>query len=437
MTGLITGAAFESRLARLLQSERGAQNGPAVVLIGMDRFRRLNTLLGFEAGDRALIWVADKLCHAAGPCRFVARLGGDEFGILLPPPLRVETAVAFGINLLHAIEAPLKIEGREIYLSASIGVAFHPNNGESASALIRSAVSAMEKAKLRGGNAVESLPVPRLVSPEERFHLESELRRAMERKEFSLRFQPQVDREGRLVGMEALINWENATLGRVDTQTFIRLAEESGQIGEIGHWVIETACRHVREWLDAGFDPPRVAVNVSPIQFTDPAFVDRVAQIIRQQGVPGRYLEVEVTENAVLQDLEEAARRMARLRALGVSIAIDDFGVGYSPLTYLHKLPLDSLKVDRSFVGNITKPMGSLPVLHTISVMAHNRGLKVVAEGIETPAELELVQAARFDRMQGYLFATPLNRMEIEQMMRDPEPLSRPFHTSTSRGILF
>ncbi len=242
---------------------------------------------------------------------------------------------------------------------------------------------------------MESLPAPRLLSPEARFELENQLRQALQLNEFTLRFQPQVDREGKLVGMEALLSWHNRLLGHVDTQTFIRLAEEIGQIGAIGQWVFEAACAHIREWKASGFEPPRVAVNVSPIQFTDPAFVEKVAQILRETKTPGECLEIEVTENAVLADIEESAKKMTRLRELGVSIAIDDFGVGYSPLSYLYRLPLDSVKVDRSFVGNITKPMGTLPVLHTISVMAHNRGLKVVAEGIETQAELELMKRLR------------------------------------------
>lgn len=424
-------------VAHALEKRRTNPGGPAVLMVGMDRFRRLNTLLGFEAGDRALCAVAERLKVTAGPDRPLARLGGDEFAILMPAPLRPETAVAFGITLLHAIEAPIVVNGREVFMSASIGVAVHPNNGKAASDLLRGASSALEKAKQRGGNAVESLPVPRPLSPEARFELESQLRHALPLNEFTLRFQPQVDRDGKMVCMEALLNWDNRVLGHVDTHTFIRLAEETGQIGLIGQWVLETACAHIQEWRSAGFLPPRVAVNVSPIQFGDPAFVDKLAQTLRETGTPGEFLEIEVTETAVLQDIEESARKMARLRELGVSIAIDDFGVGYSPLSYLHRLPLDCVKVDRSFVGSITKPMGTLPLLHTISVMAHNRGLKVVAEGIETPAELELVQAARFDRMQGYLFATPLTRLEIEEVMNDPEPLTRPFGSSASHGILF
>jgi diguanylate cyclase (GGDEF)-like protein len=437
LTGLIRGSTFEALARETLATADADAQGPAILVVGMDRFRRLNALLGYEAGDRALAAIGKRLQQAAGPNRTIARLGGDEFAILMPSPLRHETAVAFAITLLHAIEAPIMLGGREVFLSASIGVAYFPNNGETAPDLLRGAASALEKAKLRGGNSVESLPAPRMLSPEARFELENQLRQALSMDEFTLRFQPQVDREGSLVGMEALLNWNNRLLGRVDTQTFIKLAEEIGQIGAIGQWVFESACAHIREWKQSGLKPPRVAVNVSPIQFTDPAFVDKVEQTLKETDTPGECLEIEVTENAVLADIEDSARKMSRLRSLGVSIAIDDFGVGYSPLSYLHRLPLDSVKVDRSFVGNITKPMGSLPVLHTISVMAHNRGLKVVAEGIETAAELELVQAARFDRMQGYLFATPLTRPEIESVMRDPEPLSRPFHSSSSHGILF
>jgi diguanylate cyclase (GGDEF)-like protein len=436
LTGLPSGGAFEKSLRQCTRSTLKSQSRLAVILFGMDRFRRLNELLGYEAGDRALVEVSRRLASLSGSDRVVARLGGDEFAVIDPVSPDTESALAFAARLLGTLDRPIDVAGKEIFLSASIGLALCPQDSIDATDLLRLAGRAMEKAKSRGGSVIEIVAGARETNPEDRFRLENALRRAMERGEFNIRFQPQVDREGSLVGMEALLAWVHPELGQVDTQTFIELAEEIGLIIPIGSWVLENVCAQIADWRKRGLAPPRVAVNVSPIQFSDPSFVARVSEVIHAAGIPGDALELEVTENAVLQDLEESAARMASLRDLGVSIAIDDFGVGYSPLSYLHRLPIDSVKVDRTFVGQITKPSGSLPVLHTISVMAHNRGLKVVAEGVETAAELELVQAARFDRMQGYLFALPLPAAEIEQLVLDPAPLARAFSSHSTHDVV-
>jgi EAL domain-containing protein (putative c-di-GMP-specific phosphodiesterase class I) len=289
---------------------------------------------------------------------------------------------------------------------------------------MRRAAAAMQQGKHRGGSVVECNDAGERLYVEERFQLERAMRQAMQRDELALRYQPQVDRDGRLRGLEALIEWRSAELGRVETETFIRLAEETGAILPIGAWVLDRACRQLAEWRQAGFDTPRVAVNVSPQQFASPSFVTMVREVITRTGVEGRLLELEVTESSILRDLDGTARRMAELRALGVRIAVDDFGVGYSPLSYLHRLPLDVVKVDRSFVRQITKSGGSLPVVHTITVLAHHRGLQVVAEGVETAEELELVRAARCDLVQGFLFGAAMSAAEVVALMAAPERLA-------------
>ncbi len=430
LTGLLRGAALEASLLRaLLQNRRGGQS-PVLVYFGIDRFRHLNELLGFEAGDTALKEVAWRLrTWAAGEQQFrrihLARMGGDEFAILCegsnePVPPAAE-------RLLQQLRVPFNICDREIFLTMSAGVAVAPAELTEALGLLRRASGAMTKAKNRGGNVVEVAAIDESINPEYRYELESALRTAIERGEFSLRFQPQVDRHCHLDGLEVLLAWNNPQLGAVEPELFIKLAEEIGAISPIGDWVLEQTCLQIATWRKEGLKPPRVAVNVSAIQFAAPEFVDQVRAVLEKTGVPGEALEFEITERTVLRDVAESAERMRELRTMGISIAIDDFGVGYSPLTYLQHLPLDAVKVDRAFTGEITKPAGSLPLVHTITVLAHQRGLKVVAEGVETQGELEMVRAARCDRMQGYLFGTPVSAVEFEVFLRNPVPLGQEF----------
>jgi len=324
------------------------------------------------------------------------------------------------------MQCPVAVRGREIVLSASVGVSHYPESGGTGGELLRDAGHGLKRAKQRGGGVVNCAHRQCGLAPERRYELEQALRLAMERDEFALRYQPQVDRAGRLHGLEALICWHHETLGQVDTAMFIRLAEEIGVITAIGEWVLDRACRQIRQWRDAGLQPPRVAINVSPVQFASPGFVDRVKRALAERDVDGGELEMEVTEGTILQDLEESTARMAELRALGVRIALDDFGVGYSPLAYLNQLPLDVLKIDRTFVGQSANPAGGMRLVETMTVLAHQRGLAVVAEGVETESELAMVQAARCDAMQGYLIAPPLEPGEIERLLRTREsPVAR------------
>jgi EAL domain-containing protein (putative c-di-GMP-specific phosphodiesterase class I) len=254
------------------------------------------------------------------------------------------------------------------------------------------------------------------------------LRLALEQEEFILRFQPEVDRDGQFAGCEVLLSWYHPELGNVEADTFIRLAEEIGVILPIGAWVLWQACAQAKLWLDAGLNIPRIAVNVSPLQFADPGFVPTVAAVLDSTGLPGDRLELELTESSIMRDIDEAAGRMRALRELGITFAIDDFGVGYSPLTYLHRLPVDVVKIDRTFIAQITKPSGSLPLVQTITVLAHRQGFQVVAEGVETQEEVDLVRAVQCDRMQGYFFGAPLFTDEFEAILRTPDHFSRLSH---------
>ena len=427
LTGLPRGAELEALVARALQARPG---GRSVVLAvaGLDRFRHLNDLLGYSAGDAALAawsrllsaWLADA---APLPGGVPARLGGDEFAILWPSCPSVAAGLALGDALLAHLRQPFSIAGRDVYLMASAGLAVTEAGAADAHTLIRQTSAAMRRAKRRGGNTIEILRWEEALAPERRYALETALRLALARDEFSLRFQPQVDRQCRLDGLEVLLSWIHPEFGPVSPEVFIKLAEEIGAIVDIGDWVLRHTCAQIARWRQAGLEPPRVAVNVSPLQFSTPDYVPRVERILAETGVPGSSLEFEITEGALLRDLQESAARMRALRRLGIAIAVDDFGVGYSPLTYLQELPLDAVKVDRAFTSQVTKPAGSLPLIHTIAILAHHRGLKVVAEGVETLGEMELIQAARCDRMQGFLFGPPMSAAEIERVLRHPGAL--------------
>ena len=420
LTGLLRGGDFAAELERTIQDSGAAP--VAVLVLGLDRFRHINELLGYEAGDDALREAAARFERWAPAGAVLSRLGGDQFAVFLPGCGQPVAAIQAS-SLIVILQSPAVVSGRNIFLSGSVGLSRYPEDGQMAGELLRGASQALVRAKERGGGVLESTISKRGLSPERRYQLEQALRRAVDRNEFELRYQPQVDRAGRLRGLEALITWRHEELGQVDTELFIQLAEEIGVISAIGEWVLRRACGQIREWIDMGLAPPRVAVNVSPVQFSCAGFVKKVGSILAESAITGDFLELEVTEGTILRDLQVSAARMSELRSMGVRMAVDDFGVGYSPLTYLNQLPLDVVKIDRSFIGQITQLSGTLPVVHTITVLAHQRGMQVVAEGVETEAELELVHAARCDVVQGYLVSQPVGPGEVAELLRAPEAL--------------
>ena len=424
LTGLMRGGEFEALVNQSLHdNQRGCWS---VLVLGIDRFRHVNDLLGYEAGDKALQEMGLRLRDCVPEGAVVGRLGGDEFGVMLGNCCE-EQVVLYAARALDLMRQPVKVNQRELFLSVSAGLSVYPKDGETATQLIRRASRAMGRAKERGGNTLDRSMSSNGMRPEARYQMERGLRGALPGQQFSLRYQPQVDRDGRMRCMEALLVWNHPEMGHVETETFIRLAEETGAIFPIGSWVLSEACRQIAEWRKANLETVRVAVNVSPVQFSSTNFVETVRHTLDEYGLNGDALELEITEGMILRDIDESALRMAELRAMGVRIAIDDFGVGYSPLSYLHRLPLDVVKVDRTFVAELTKPSGSLPLVHTITVLAHHRGLEVVAEGVETEGELEMVHAARCDLVQGYLISSPVCSDEMARMMTTPELLTAAF----------
>ncbi len=408
LTGLFNRCYQQEWLDRVLA--RAAEEGTvvAVALLDLDRFKQVNDIFGHSFGDTVLQRVAERMTGLLPPHATLARMGGDEFTVVFTGLRQPDEAIQEAHRLLAGLRRPFEMDDYEFVVTASLGLSFYPADARDAAALLRHADTAMYRAKNRGRNDIECF-VPESTSPSlDRLDLETQLRRALDNREFELLFQPQVDLKGGLRGLEALLVWNSPKLGRILPGRFIPVAEECGLIVSIGSWVLREACVHGERWLRAGCAPVRIAVNVSPLQFARTDFVETVAEALHSSGLSPRSLELEITENLIMRDVEESVRRMARLRALGVSIAIDDFGTGYSSLSYLRQLPVDTLKIDQSFLPEIESPSGTLPLIQTIIALAHTMGLSVLAEGVENARQAELLRAAGCDRAQGHYFGEPL-----------------------------
>jgi len=345
--------------------------------------------------------VAERLRSCLTSGDFAARLGGDEFAVVLSTPRTEMDAVQASGRFLETLRSPYLIEGRELFVTASIGISFFPGHGDDSSALLRTADAAMYHAKNEGKNSIECFVPNGHPGGIERLELENGLRRAF----------------------EVLLGWNHSTLGRISPLRFIPIAEETGLIIAIGQWVLVQACCHGARWINAGLPLKTISVNVSALQFAKPNFVETVATALESTGFPARLLELELTEGLVLRDIDESIQRMTQLQHIGVGMTIDDFGTGYSSLNYLRRLPVAGLKIDQSFLRDLASPSSTLTVVETIVSLAHNMNLSVVAEGVETLRELELMRAAGCDRVQGHLYGRSVNATAAGELLARPGPL--------------
>ena len=417
LTGLPNRSYFVELLEAALEEARQRSGILAVMFIDLDRFKHINDTLGHAMGDRLLEEVSARLQRMLSKHDLAGRMGGDEFTVVLTRQPDEQAAIQACQEFLNALRMPLHIDGNELFVTASIGVAMFPRHGENAGDLLHNADSAMYHAKNSGKNELDIFVAGNLVSGLERLRLENALRRALENREFDLVYQPVADVDGQIVGLEALLTWKHPVYGTISPKQFIPIAEETGLIVPIGSWVVREACLDGSRWRKAGCRSVRLSVNVSALQFVRRDFVETVAAALAYSGFPPQCLELELTESYVMRDLPESLPRMRRIRDLGVSISIDDFGTGYSSLSYLNKLPVDSLKIDQSFLRSLQEPEGSLPVVHSIVRLAHGMNLTVVAEGVETAAELDLVRVLGCDKVQGHVFGPSLQRAQVEQML--------------------
>lgn len=430
LTGLPNRQLFHNKINGALIHAREHNKQLATLFLDLDRFKKINDSLGHSAGDTLLKEVADRLCkcvresdtvmHDSEPGLELARLGGDEFTLLLVNLDTIDDAAVIAKRIIRALNTPFLLTGREVVVTPSIGISVFPADGEDVDTLLKHADTAMYNAKEAGRNNfkfyVDSMNVRSL----ETLSLENDLRNAIERDEFELHYQPQIDlTTNHIIGLEALLRWNHHSLGSIPPDHFIPLAEDLGLMLPIGEWVLNTACSQKHIWDEMGFQQLRMAVNVSSQQFSDGQLAETIKRAIVRNNITPDKLDVELTESIIMQDAESAIAALREIKAMGVEISVDDFGTGYSSLSYLHRFPLDTLKIDRSFVNDIETDSYERAITRTIITMAHNLHLNVIAEGVETDAQLSLLKSYGCDQLQGYLFSKPLHAEGITALLRE------------------
>ncbi|TAJ09190.1 MAG: EAL domain-containing protein [Nitrospirae bacterium] len=439
LTGLPNRLLYRDRLAQAVADAQRHGHLAATLLLDLDRFKLINDTLGHQQGDRLLQEVSDRLkaCvrnsdsvgrphedHAplAGTCdrtASLARLGGDEFTILLNRIAGAPDAAKVARRILASLAKPFHLDGQEVFVSASIGIAMFPLDGESADQLLKNADTAMYHAKQSGRSVYQFYSQSMNASAGERLAIENRLHKALDREEFLLHYQPLIALEtGRIIGVEALVRWQHPELGLVPPMQFIPIAEETGLIVPLGEWVLQRACAQTRVWHEMGFAGLRVAVNLSARQFQRQNLLHTITRILLATDLHPRCLDLELTESMMMQDGESASTTLRELRELGVRLSMDDFGTGYSSLSYLRRLPLDTVKIDRSFVKDCTTNQEDATIIKAIISMSHSLKLKVLAEGIETGDQLAVLRAAGCDEAQGYHFSKPLAADQITGLLK-------------------
>lgn len=416
LTGLPNRLLFSQHLQEAIQAARESGHKIAVLFIDLDRFKNINDTLGHRAGDQLLQMVTQRLRQKMPANCCLYRQGGDEFIVLMNPATDAKAAVDAAIQLKEEIAAPFSGSESNFFTSASIGISLFPEDAEDGETLLRHADTAMYAAKAVGGNTLRSHTPLMNQRVTIRMSLETRLRHAVQENQLALHFQPQVDAQsGRLVGAEALLRWHDGT-NQIPPDQFIPVAEECGLIIPIGDWVIEKAIAHIVEWRKTFGDIPPIAVNLSPRQFWRPALSDLILEKLSNAGLPNEVLEVEVTESVLLDAEGSSIDELLKLRAAGIQIALDDFGTGYSSLSYLQRLPISTLKIDRSFINDLVLENGSAgsePMVKAILAMAKSLSFTVVAEGVETEAQYQHLQTLGCDVIQGYLISRPLPATEF------------------------
>jgi len=419
LTGLPNRLLFDDRLAQTVERARRNPQEFAVMLLDLDRFKLVNESLGMAKGDQLLREVARRLVLVLRRSDTVARLGGDEFLLLLPGCRGAEAAAKVAQKILDVMRQPYAVDGQELSATASVGIALFPHDGSDAETLVRNADTALYRTKEQGRNSYQFYTGDMNARAFERLVLETQLRRALERGELALHFQPLVSAEtGAITAVEALVRWFHPELGRVPPGEFIPLAEETGLILPIGQWVLTEACRQVREWQRFGFAELRLAVNLSGRQFKQRNLVDIIRRVLQATGMPAHLLELELTESALMEDVGESVSRLQAIHDLGVQFAVDDFGTGYSSLAYLKRFPIRCLKIDRSFVKDVTTDPNDAAIAQAIVALAEMMKISVVAEGVETREQLAMIRRFRCHELQGFLFCGPQAPDEMLELLR-------------------
>jgi diguanylate cyclase (GGDEF)-like protein len=410
----------------------------AVLFLDVDRFKHINDSLGHDVGDRLLQSVAQRLLGCVRKSDTVSRQGGDEFVILLSEVTRAQDAAVSAEKILMALSTPHRIDRHDLHVTASIGIVIYPDDGTEAETLMKHADFAMYHAKDSGRSNYQFFTPDMNVRAIKRQSLENGLRHALERQEFVLHYQPTMNLEtGAIVGVEALIRWRHPHLGLVPPAQFVPVAEECGFIVAIGRWVLREACRQARAWQDAGLPPMRIAINVSAAELRDKDFVAGVSAILTESGLESRYLELELTETYLMQDSTSTAAVLQSLKDTGVQLALDDFGTGYSSLSHLKRFPIDTLKIDRSFVRDLTTDADDASIVSAVISMGKSLHMRVVAEGVESREQLAFLHEQSCPEGQGYYFSRPMVAKEFAKLLgRSVAELCSPAGRTTCRSPL-
>ena len=419
LTKLPNRALFRDRLGLAISRARRNGSRLAVMFLDMDRFKVVNDSLGHLAGDLLLQTVANRLDACLRDSDTLARVGGDEFNLLVPDIEGADDAVMIARKIMDRLREPVVLEGYEVFVSFSIGIALFPDDGETMDALVKHADMAMYHIKGRGKNGYEFFSDRMRSHYHRQLSLENGIRKGLEAHQFELYYQPQIDVCNRRVcGMEALIRWNHPQRGLVMPGDFIPLSEESGLIINIGGWVLEQACSEIADWNRKGVDGAVMAINISAAQLEQPGFEQQVVDALQRHGVRPGQLELEITENVLMQDMDQAVTKFQFLAAHGVRVAVDDFGIGYSSLSYLKSLPLNTIKIDRSFIGDICSPRDKNSIVTAIFAMARELELEVVAEGVESQGQVDYLKKLRCPKAQGYLLGRPVQAEEAREILR-------------------
>jgi diguanylate cyclase (GGDEF)-like protein/PAS domain S-box-containing protein len=418
LTGLPNRNLLWDRIDRACARTQRYGDFAAVAFLDLDNFKVVNDSLGHSLGDHLLRAVAARLESSLRAMDTVARLGGDEFVLVLSDHKSAQSVAGELRRIVESFSQPFAVDGRDVFITASVGVALYPQDAKDPESLMKSAELAMYRTKESGRNAYQLYTAEMQTTVTERLALESKLRRALERGELALHYQPQVDlRTNRIFGCEALIRWNQPDLGMVGPAKFIPLAEETGLIVPIGEWVMRTACLQSKAWQNAGLPGVTMAVNISARQFREKNLLQVVAKILAETGLDPTQLELEVTESVIMHDAQHVIAALQAFRDMGVKLSVDDFGTGYSSLSYLKRFPVDRLKIDQSFVRDITTDADDAAIAQVVITLGHTMNLRVIAEGVETPEQLAFLRRHQCDEMQGYLFGKPMPADEFGKLL--------------------
>ena len=418
LTDLPNQVLFKDRLKQAIAYSRRSDQMHAVLLLNLDRFKTINDSLGYTAGDRLLQSVAQRLSSCVRESDTIARFGSDEFAILLTQISRAQDAANAARAIKEVLDQAFIFDEQEVFIRTSIGISLYPHDDRDTAGLLKAAGVALDRAKVQGGNNYQFYTAGGTTRALKQLVLESNLRGGLERSEFIVQYQPQVTiPDFHLVGMEALVRWKHPSLGMLPPGEFIPLAEDSGLIIALGDWVMRTACLQNKAWQDKGLAPMRLSVNFSARQFQQATFISSVAAILKETNLDPRWLELELTESSIMKEPEQAIEKLHELKLMGIRVAIDDFGTGYSSLNYLKRFPIDTLKIDKSFVSDVCKDPHDTAIVRAIITLGHALDLMVIAEGVETQEQLQYLSSLGCDVVQGFLFSKSLEATVFEELL--------------------